>query len=114
MLLLAKNYSERDERAAKVFASTYGIVFMGTPHAGSTAADWGRMAARITETFMLQRCNTALLSQLSSNNDMLQELADEFAMLLKDGRRRALLIYIFREEKPMSYSWLTGGKGLVS
>jgi hypothetical protein len=58
---------------------------MGTPHRGTDAAGWGEMARRLALVF---ETNPTLLRDLDPNVDtgMLEELREDFAVLLKKGR----------------------------
>ena len=52
--------------------STVGILFLGTPHQGSSAAEYGIWLARAL------RSNTTLLETLKKNSPTLLEVAQDF------------------------------------
>lgn len=52
--------------------SVTGIVFLGTPHRGSDAAGYGKWLARTAG------CDTTLLESLTSNSQVLHEIAHDF------------------------------------
>lgn len=52
--------------------SVTGIVFLGTPHQGSDAAGYGKWLARTAG------CDTTLLESLTSNSQVLHEIAQDF------------------------------------
>ncbi|KAH8151561.1 uncharacterized protein LAJ45_04182 [Morchella importuna] len=72
-------------RAIKV--STYGVLFLGTPHMGSDLAKWGKMAEmifRLVTPKALVDSNSALLKTLESNSETLQNITDNFLGISRD------------------------------
>ncbi|KAK3899668.1 protein SERAC1 [Staphylotrichum tortipilum] len=64
-----------------IYVSTYGIIFLGTPHNGSNIAAWGGAAQKITNIFiprMLLTTETVLLKALKKDNEIVQELSNRF------------------------------------
>ncbi|PWW73473.1 hypothetical protein C7212DRAFT_220039, partial [Tuber magnatum] len=63
----------------EILKSTLGIVFMGTPHRGSTIADWTKMFASIVDSVLVgTRMRSDLLKDLQTNSRALQEITSSF------------------------------------
>lgn len=60
--------------------STYGILFLGTPHKGSESVSLGRIVAQIAK-ISFQDPKTQLLKSLKENSKELQDLSVEFSKL---------------------------------
>ena len=56
--------------------STYGILFMGTPHQGSEGATWGILARNIASIFM--NTNKGMLEHLTRNSEWLEYQQAQF------------------------------------
>ena len=70
-LILSANYTEMhlpDRRYIKV--STYGILFMGTPHQGAEGVTWGMMARNLASIFT--NTNGQILEHLAKNSEWLE------------------------------------------
>lgn len=80
-----------------LYKTTHGVIFLGTPHRGSTWAPWGALMGNIAK-LALQSPNTALLRALEVDSMALQMIADEFSTMI----REAIMVYSFCEEKPMT------------
>lgn len=62
--------------------TTYGLVFLGTPHRGSDLASLAETVAKIASVaFGKRRIQTQLLKTLRENSQQLQDLAEEFTEL---------------------------------
>lgn len=87
---------EGERNLEKVFQSTRGIIFMGTPHAGADLAKWGFKLAQYLDVG--RRTNSAILDPLRQKSDVLTAVQQQFQQLL---RKRGIEIYIycFFEEK---------------
>lgn len=82
-LVLSMNPPESHLR--DLYQSTRAIAFMGTPHEGSTFADWAKMPASILGC--MKSTNQKLLEVLRTNSEILDRLQDDFLHLI---RRAAL------------------------
>ncbi|KAG9232848.1 hypothetical protein BJ875DRAFT_65725 [Amylocarpus encephaloides] len=72
-----KNFD--DLRAIAV--STYGIMFLGTPHTGADPAKWGLMLQRMVKTLMPKKVvatESILIDVLQKNNETLQVINSDF------------------------------------
>jgi protein SERAC1 len=87
---------EGEQNLEKVFQSTRGIIFMGTPHAGADLASWGYTLAKFLN--VVRRTNSAILEPLRQKSDVLIAVQQQFQqLLLKPGVN--LKIHCFFEEK---------------
>ena len=81
-----------------VYISTYGIIFLGTPHMGVDVSQWGSQLENICGATLP---NTSvgnqpyLINVLKTNNETLQNIDRQFAQLIHRFR-----IFYFHEGKP--------------
>jgi pimeloyl-ACP methyl ester carboxylesterase len=64
-----------------VYVSTYGIIFLGTPHTGSGLAAWGRILQAMCDVVIPRpffRSESILLKTLKKDNERLQEINSHF------------------------------------
>ncbi|KAF8537384.1 hypothetical protein BDD12DRAFT_918067 [Trichophaea hybrida] len=80
---------EEEEDLKDVYHSTFGIVFFGTPHRGSSAASWGLIAknAALATGF---DANDRVLKDLSVDSGILESLWEEFNKMLVDKAFRVV------------------------
>ncbi|KAG4256796.1 hypothetical protein FPRO03_03806 [Fusarium proliferatum] len=80
---------------------TRGIVFLGTPHRGSWAADWAKIPAWALG--QVKSTNRNILDVLQINNQYLEFIQTSFLSMLRDldKKGRPLQISCFFEELPM-------------
>lgn len=77
--------------------STFGVIFMGTPHRGSRVANTARQIARIINiTSLSSLVRSDLLAVLSMSSKELQHISQLSVPILKD-----LVIVSFYEQKPL-------------
>lgn len=79
------------------------IVFLGTPHRGSTYTGWGEIIANLA-TLALQDTNKRLIQTLEVNDEVLDNIHEEFKTILSKGD---IKVHSFQEAKGIS-----GMKGL--
>lgn len=96
--MLNSSRNEQHEYLNEILSSTYGIVFLGTPHRGSATASLGTIAQGITKAF-LKSPNTSVLRDLKINSETLDRIGRGFAQILV---KQPLKIHSFREELPMN------------
>ncbi|RPA89570.1 hypothetical protein L873DRAFT_1754902 [Choiromyces venosus 120613-1] len=79
-----------------ILKSTRGIVFMGTPHRGSTIADWTTMLVSIVDSMLVvgTSMRSDLLKNLQTNSDALQQITNSFI-----SRTSGLQIVTFYEQE---------------
>jgi hypothetical protein len=78
-----------------IFVSTYGILFLGTPHRGSPSASWGHMLQSICSTALPKTFldhNHSLVNTLKENSETLRNITDHFK-----GLSRNFHMYFFWE-----------------
>ncbi|KAK0619672.1 hypothetical protein B0T14DRAFT_456077 [Immersiella caudata] len=86
----------------KIYDSTAGVCFLGTPHCGSTLANWGTVFGQIANT--VKRINTDLLRVLEPESEVLARIQEEFHKMLRsrtEQGRPQLPITCFYEELPV-------------
>ncbi|KAK5074664.1 hypothetical protein LTR64_000868 [Lithohypha guttulata] len=87
------------EHLRSIFVSTYGILFMGTPHLGSDLAKWGTLLQSIASATLPRKffdSSSHLVEALKSNNETLQNINRHFTDI-----QPQLKIYFFYEGRPM-------------
>lgn len=70
----------KDLRA--VVDSTFAIIFFGTPHRGSTQADFALAVARVVSAMSTKRYNPNIISSLKQNTEILTKLRADFESVL--------------------------------
>ncbi|RMJ26096.1 LipA and NB-ARC [Aspergillus sp. HF37] len=97
-LIHCKNVSsEKIEHLRSVYVSTYGILFLGTPHNGSDIARWGTLLQNICSAVLPKKfleTSPHLVKALRTNNETLQNINSLFAEVM--GRFH---IYFFHESR---------------
>lgn len=87
------------EHLRSIYVSTYGILFMGTPHLGSDLAKWGTLLQSIASATLPRKffdSSSHLVEALKTNNETLQNINRHFNEILP-----RLRIYFFYEALPM-------------
>lgn len=70
----------KEHRAIKT--STYGIIFMGTPHQGSESATWGMRLVGVASIFV--HTNDSLLKNLAKDSEILENVLAYYAGISSD------------------------------
>ena len=86
-----------------IFLSTYGVIFLGTPHRGFGQAGLGILAANVCRA-MFQDVNTGILRSLEQDSEVLERIREAFERMLAHEEVKA---HSFVEEIP------TAGVGMV-
>jgi hypothetical protein len=86
-----------------ITGDTRGIIFMGTPHAGSEHADLGSLVVKIVK-ISFQQVNSSMLNELRLHSPDRQDLEQRFNALLLRRRqtKTAIEVRCFCETEPMS------------
>ena len=87
------------ERTRSIYVSTFGILFLGTPHNGSDLAKWGSLLERISSAVLPKKffdSSPQLVQALKANNETLQNINRLFIDIHKRFH-----LYFFHEGKPM-------------
>ncbi|RYP34090.1 hypothetical protein DL767_004425 [Monosporascus sp. MG133] len=80
---LSQASAAADKRLQEVVQGTLGVIFIGTPHRGATAASYGKFAFRLTKILAFQSANTKLLTALEKNSAELDILNSIFVDTVK-------------------------------
>jgi pimeloyl-ACP methyl ester carboxylesterase len=73
--------AHHQEDFRSVFVSTYGIIFLGTPHNGSDLAFWGRTLQHMSDIIVPRKffeTESVLLRTLKKDNETLQSINVHF------------------------------------
>jgi protein SERAC1 len=90
-------HASTDERLSSILKSTFGIIFMGTPHQGSSLASWGSTLAKYLN--VARRVNCENVKVLETSSPVLRTVEEEFQqMLLRHEHRDQIRIFCFYEE----------------
>lgn len=97
-LILSKSVSnEKIEHLRSTYVSTYGILFMGTPHNGADLAKWGSLLQNICGAVLPKKfieTSPQLIKTLRTDNEVLQSINSLFAEMMSRYH-----IYFFHETK---------------
>jgi hypothetical protein len=90
-------HASTDERLSNILKSTLGVIFMGTPHQGSSLASWGSTLAKYLN--VVRRVNRENVKVLETSSPVLRTFEEEFQqMLLRPEYRDQIRIFCFYEE----------------
>ena len=73
--------TENHDDLRSVYVSTYGIIFLGTPHTGSGLATWGHMLQAMSEAVIPRKfleTEPVLIKTLRKDNETLQNINNHF------------------------------------
>jgi protein SERAC1 len=80
----------------EVLPAITGVIFLATPHRGSTAASLGKIAYQCSK-ILAKKPNTKLLESLEQRSEILDRISTQFLQLLS---AQDILIHSFIEELP--------------
>ncbi|KAL4785698.1 hypothetical protein BJX76DRAFT_366768 [Aspergillus varians] len=87
--------NEKVEHLRSIYVSTYGILFLGTPHNGSEVAKWGLLLQNICAAVLPRKfmdTSPQLIKALKTNNETLQNINSLFTDMMPRFH-----IYFFHE-----------------
>ena len=96
-LLISRGSAQEHLKA--LLESTFAIAFMGTPHTGSTKAEWASVLSRLGS--VLRQTNRNILSVLEPRSEVLANVQQEFHTMFDDRSRNQgsrVEIHCFFEE----------------
>ncbi|KAK0714744.1 ribonuclease-like protein p/mrp subunit [Lasiosphaeris hirsuta] len=82
----ASRTGNRIEHLRSIFVSTYGILFLATPHGGSDKAKLGSFAQKLVDSFVPTKMvdtSPQLVASIETGSEVLQEITDNFVPLMK-------------------------------
>ncbi|RYP75149.1 hypothetical protein DL771_002610 [Monosporascus sp. 5C6A] len=85
------------EHIRSIYVSTYGILFFGTPHQGSSKANLAMFAQRMVALVPSKVVDTdsQLVSALQESSEVLQDITDNFVPMMKRFR----ICFFWEQEK---------------
>ncbi|KAJ8127228.1 hypothetical protein O1611_g6408 [Lasiodiplodia mahajangana] len=84
----------RHPSLGEIYNDTVGVIFMGTPHRGSSKETYGEIAAKVAK-LSLRRPNDQLLQTLRPDSHLLEKQRDDFTTISNN-----MAIVCIREELP--------------
>jgi hypothetical protein len=106
--LVDSQRAERRIQEQSIHHHTESVIFLGTPHRGSSYTSWGTIAERIARAACFDT-NRANLSSLQVHGNELANLEKDFASLLD---RRTFDVFNFQEA--LGFKGVKGLNGKVS
>lgn len=97
----ASRTSKLVEHLHSIFVSTYAVLFLGTPHNGSSKANLASIGRRMIDALVPSKVwdtEGQLLDALREGSETLQNITDMFAPLMKNFR-----IYFFWEQEKTDF-----------
>ena len=86
-----------------IYVSTYAVLFLGTPHAGSSQAKLAGIGQRMLSALAPKKVwetDRQLLDALQEGSETLQAITDQFAPLMKQFR-----VFFFWEQERTDLGW---------
>ncbi|KAI5790603.1 P-loop containing nucleoside triphosphate hydrolase protein, partial [Peziza echinospora] len=98
LIISSQSHAQHNEKLRSIITSTYGIMFMGTPHTGSDLARWGSVAESIISRMIpkaIVDTNPNLIKTLGRNSEVLQNITSGFVSIQS---KHFFKLYYFWEE----------------
>jgi hypothetical protein len=108
MQALVSSRQRHERHLQAILASTKGIIFLGTPHNGSSLAVWAERLS--TSIGLIKQTNPHIVEVLRRDSEVLARIQDSFHAMIQSRTKQglsAIEITCFYEEVPMP------GVGLV-
>lgn len=102
-IVYSRNHPDVD--CVDISISTRGIIFLGTPHAGSDFTKFAEALANLIRLSVIKKPNRSLLKVLRGNSAMLANIENDFMGLLRVRTRDKLKeidLFVFVEEDPVA------------
>ncbi|KAI9774253.1 MAG: hypothetical protein M1840_004147, partial [Geoglossum simile] len=94
------NSHGRHPTLGEIYASTKGVIFLGTPHRGSDKESLGEVVSKVAK-FSFRQPNEQLLQTLKPDSHILENQRDQFTTISKD-----LSMVCIREELPTAFGMI--------
>ncbi|KAF5001982.1 hypothetical protein FDECE_10784 [Fusarium decemcellulare] len=91
-----------EQHLQNILLRTRGIIFLGTPHHGSSLAKWGELLSR--SVGVMRQTNTEIIQVLTRDSEVLARIQDSFHSLVRSREKEetdVIEITCFYEELPM-------------
>jgi hypothetical protein len=85
-----------DPHYSSIYRATFGLVFFACPHQGANGVSLAALMGTIVKAFSTGTVNNQILTDLSRNSMVTEEMADRFRHQLERYR-----VVSFFEQKPM-------------
>ena len=102
-VILSDNSPEKDHR--QIAERTHGIVFLGTPHAGSDFTGFAKALTNIVSCSIVKKPNKAILDVLTRQSQVLASIQKDFQNLLElrqQNHKPPITIHCCQEELPVA------------
>ena len=89
----------------RVADHTHGVIFLGTPHAGSDFTRFAKAVTGIVSCSMVKKPNTAILDILTRQSEVLATIQKDFQNLLESrqkDQKPPIRIHCCQEELPVA------------
>jgi hypothetical protein len=90
----SNNVRDTKPHLGHIFSATRGIIFLGTPHRGSSMTTLAKLVASVARV-ALQDVNHSLIRDLERDSQTLDRIRDGFSRILD---KRVLKVWSFEEE----------------
>ena len=94
-----KSRVSADRHTQRILDYTKGILFMGTPHCGSSLAEWAVVGSKFFQWF--RRINQETLEVLQQKSEVMARIRQDFHTMLRgrdQNEQREIAIVCFYEE----------------
>jgi hypothetical protein len=96
----SQDVKETQPPLARIVSATRGIVFLGTPHRGSTEISLASLVSFVAQV-SLQDAKINLIGDLKTDSQVLDRIRDSFSRLLD---KKTFTVWSLVEELPMAHA----------
>jgi hypothetical protein len=114
-LIEARKQEDHNSQLYDVYQCSYAIIFLGTPHRGSSIASWGVILSSVAKAVQIDSNQKVIKDLIPDGSSKLEELILDFNDILNDRKRsRRLKLFTFQEELGISGFRFVGRKEICS